>query len=283
MPSHSLAIIQIGDLEITGYSVSGEETVIGIPQLDVCFDIGKAPDQLIPINHVLLTHGHMDHAAGIAYYLSHRNFNAQSPGTVLAPKPCIEPMKKIIDAWGTLDGNRIPAKLVGVEAGDEYNIKPNLIARIFPTKHCRGSVGFTIIETRKKIRPEYHNLNSAQIVELKRQKIEIDYPVEIPIVSYFGDTKYVDYSQLESIRKSRILILECTFFLEEHLGRADAGHHMHIGDFVKLTEQMEAKHIIVTHLTKRTSIKAVRDIFKEKLSSETYAKIQLLMEAKRRY
>ncbi|MHC4258768.1 MAG: hypothetical protein ACYSUH_10480 [Planctomycetota bacterium] len=64
MPSHYLAKISIDDLDVLGYSVAGEETVIGMPQLDVCFDIGKAPDQLIALNHVLLTHGHMDHAHG---------------------------------------------------------------------------------------------------------------------------------------------------------------------------------------------------------------------------
>ena len=81
MPSHNLACLTVEDLDILGYSVAGEETVVGLPQLDVCFDIGKAPDQVIPINHVLLTHGHMDHAAGIAYYLSQRNFCGMSAGT----------------------------------------------------------------------------------------------------------------------------------------------------------------------------------------------------------
>ena len=57
MPSHNLASIKINDLEIIGYSVAGEETVVAMPQLDVCFDVGKAPDQIIPINHILLTHG----------------------------------------------------------------------------------------------------------------------------------------------------------------------------------------------------------------------------------
>jgi ribonuclease Z len=85
MSSHNLSYIKIDDFEILGYSVAGEESVVGMPQLDVCFDIGKAPDQIIPINHVLLTHGHMDHSAGIAYYLSHRNFMKMSPGVVLTP------------------------------------------------------------------------------------------------------------------------------------------------------------------------------------------------------
>src|SRR3989337_1309601 len=134
MPSHNLARIELNGVEIIGYSVAGEETVVGMPQLDVCFDIGKAPDQLIHINNVLLTHGHMDHSAGFAYYLSQRKFTGQSAGTILAPKNLLGPMQKIIDAWGLLDGNKIPANLVGMKPGDEHQIKPNLFARAFPTK-----------------------------------------------------------------------------------------------------------------------------------------------------
>ncbi len=94
MPSHNLAHIKIDELEIIGYSVAGEETVVAMPQLDVCFDIGKAPNQIISINNILLTHGHMDHAAGIAYYLSHRDFCGQSPGTVVAPANLLGPIRK---------------------------------------------------------------------------------------------------------------------------------------------------------------------------------------------
>ena len=280
MPSHYLARIEIDDLEILGYSVAGEETVVGIPQLDVCFDIGKAPDQLIAVNHVLLTHGHMDHAAGIAYYLSHRKFNGMSEGTVLTPPNTVKSIRQILDGWGRLDGNRIPANLTGVGPGDEYQIKPNLIARVFPTKHTRQAVGFAVIETRKKLKPEYHGLTGAEIVKLKKQGTEIEYPVEIPIVSYLGDTSYVDYSQLEYVSKSKILIAECTFFADEHTERADAGNHMHIDEFVPLLERMENEHIIITHLTHRTGIVEARDMLQERLSAETFKKVKILMDRK---
>lgn len=280
MPSHNLAHIKIDDLEVIGYSVAAEETVVAMPQLDVCFDIGKAPNQIIPINNILLTHGHMDHAAGIAYYLSHRNFCGQSPGTILAPENLLGQMKEIISAWSRLDGNKIPAKLVGVKAGDEYQIKPNLFTRVFPTKHSRGSVGYSVIEKRKKIKPEYANLTGPQIVELKKQGIEVDYPVELPIVSYLGDTQYADFSKLKYIVESKILIAECTFYIEEHSDRAQAGKHMHINEFAELIQKLNNEHIIVTHTTQRTPLWEIRKILKETLPPEKYDKIILLMDNK---
>ena len=278
MASHNLAHIKIDDLEIIGYSVAAEETVVAMPQLDVCFDIGKAPDQIISINNILLTHGHMDHAAGIAYYLSHRNFCGQSPGTILAPENLLVPMRQIIDAWSRLDGNKVPANLVGVKPGDEYQIKPNLFARVFPTKHSRGSVGYSVIEKRKKLKGEYAKLTGPQIVELKKQGIEIDYPLEIPIVTYLGDTQYVDFSQLKYIAESKILIAECTFYEVEHATRAQAGRHMHIDEFAELLEKLQNEYIIITHTTQRTAMWEVRKILKEALSAEKYKKIILLMD-----
>jgi len=282
MASHNLAYIKIDELEIIGYSVAAEETVVAMPQLDVCFDIGKAPNQIIPINNILLTHGHMDHAAGIAYYLSHRNFCGQSPGTILAPQNLLGPIKEIIDAWSRLDGNKVPANLVGVKAGDEYQIKPNLFTRVFPTKHSKGSVGYSVIEKRKKIKPEYAGLTGPQIVELKKQGVEIDYPLEIPIVTYLGDTQYVDFSQLKYIAESKILIAECTFYEGEHAERAEAGRHMHINEFATLIEKLKNEHIIITHATQRTPMREIRKVLKEALSAEEYDKIVLLMDKRQR-
>jgi ribonuclease Z len=278
MASYNLANIKIDDLEVVGYSFAGEETVIAMPQLDVCFDIGKAPSQVIPINNVLLTHGHIDHAAGIAYYLSHRNFCGQSPGTILAPEVLIDSIKEVIDAAAKLDGNTIPANLVGVKAGDEYQIKPNLFARVFPTKHSKGSVGYCVIERRKKIRPEYAKLAGPQIVELKRQGVRVDYPLELPIVTYLGDTQYVDFSRLKYIAESKILIAECTFYEEEHAGRAQSGRHMHISEFVQLIGKLQNQYIVITHTTQRTTMRDVRRILKETLSPESYDKVVLLMD-----
>jgi ribonuclease Z len=283
MASHKLAKIQVDDLDVIGYSVAGEESVVAVPQLDVCFDIGKAPDQVIPINNVLLTHGHIDHTAGIAYYLSHRNFCGQEAGTVLAPPGLIEPIEQILSAWGKLDGNAVPAKLVAVKGGDEYYVKPNLVARVFPTKHSRGSVGYTIIEKRKKLKAEYRELNGPQLVELKRQGVEIEDPMEFPLVTYLGDTQASDFSKVPCVANSKVLITECTFYIDEHVERARAGSHIHINDFAKMLEGLNNEHIIVTHVTQRTMLNEARRLLRKKLPAELTKKITFLMDRKNFY
>jgi ribonuclease Z len=191
-------------------------------------------------------------------------------------------MREVIEAWGRLDGNKVSANLVGVKASDEYQIKPNLFTRVFPTKHSRGSVGYSVIEKRKKLKHEYAELTGPQIVELKKQGIEIDYPLEIPIVTYLGDTQYVDFSQLKYVAESKILIAECTFYETEHSGRADAGRHMHINEFATLLKKLQNEHIVITHTTQRTPMREIRKILKESLPSEKYDRIILLMDKKSR-
>jgi ribonuclease Z len=205
-----------------------------------------------------------------------------SAGTILAPQNLLRPIRDIIDAWSRLDGNRIPANLVGVKPGDECRIKPNLFAKVFPTKHSRGSVGFSVIEKRKKLKSKYLGLTGTEIVELKKKGIEIDYPLEIPIVTYLGDTQYVDFSQLPYITESKILIAECTFYEGDHTDRAEAGKHMHIDEFVTLLKKLQNQHILVTHTTQRTPMREIRKILRKALPAEKYDKVILFMDKRPR-
>jgi ribonuclease Z len=47
----------LNQLHVLGYSVAGEETVCQIPELNVCFDIGRCPYFALTSDIVCLTHG----------------------------------------------------------------------------------------------------------------------------------------------------------------------------------------------------------------------------------
>ena len=69
-----MGFLYLPPYRVQGVSIAGEETVIQIPELDVCFDVGLVPRAALTSKYVALTHGHMDHSAGISYYFSQRNF-----------------------------------------------------------------------------------------------------------------------------------------------------------------------------------------------------------------
>ena len=87
----------------------------------------------------------------------------------------------------------------------------------------------------------------------------------------------MDFSQLKYIAESKILIAECTFYQDEHAGRAEAGRHMHIDEFAALLNKMRNEHIIITHTTQRTPMWEIRRILKEALPAEKYDRVILLM------
>ena len=53
------------DIKLVGYSLAGTTTSIAFPSADVVFDVAQGLPFQIPIKHLLITHGHMDHASGL--------------------------------------------------------------------------------------------------------------------------------------------------------------------------------------------------------------------------
>ncbi len=274
--------LELGSLEILGYSVAGEETVITVPSLDVCFDIGKSPEPALSMNHVLLSHGHMDHAAGIAYYCSQRDFREMASGTVLLPKRLAQPLENLLACWGQIDGTHPPANIIPMEPGQEYEIRRNLFAFAFATNHCNGSLGFTIIERRQKLKSEFLDLPGTEIARLRKSGKEVTYTMNMPLVTYLGDTMSGDFEKLACVKHSKVLIAECTFFDSDHHDRARAGKHYHFDHLSKVLEQMENEHIVLTHLSRRTDIARARKIVDKTLPADLVKKITFLMERPRR-
>ena len=278
--SFQMSTIEFEGFSLTGYSVAGEETVICAGELDVVFDIGRAPRECLPINHVLLSHGHMDHAAGIVYYFSQRDFQGISNGTALVPKPLAKPLVNVMAAWARVEGRPSPHKIVPMEHGDDYQIRRNLIARAFATRHVGPTLGFSVIDVRQKLKGEFLGLDSHDIVELKGKGVEITNRLEVPLATYLGDTAKSNYSDQPHIRDSRVLVVECTFFDDEHVRRARLGKHLHVQDLGEVLEGMNNETIVLTHVTRRTNMAQARKTLRKVLRKDQVDRIVFLMSRK---
>ncbi len=272
---------RLEDIRLLGYSVAGEETVIAVPELNVCFDVGKAPAEMIAVDHVLLSHGHMDHAAGLAYYFSQRCFVGNAPGCAIVPKPLVRPIKQLMNVWGEIEGHVTPTRVVGLDPGDEFEIRRGLIARSFAINHGVPSLGFCVIDVRRKLKPEFDGKTGPELVALKKKGVEIEYTVEIPLIAFCGDTAEGTWMEQEMVRNARVLLLECTFFEADHVRRARAGYHMHVRDVARIVDKLDNQHIVLTHVTRRTAIREAKRTLAGLVRKETNSRITFLMDRPR--
>lgn len=266
---------------VQGYSIAGEETYVQIPEMDVCFDIGRAPKLALTSNFVALSHGHMDHTAGLAYYFSQRHFQGMGVGTVLCPPSLADPIRTMMDAWVNIEGQKTPYNVIAVGPDTdclEFELKNHTVLRPFRTEHTVESLGFGIVEKRSKLQDQYANLPQEKLVELKKSGKDITYIKEIPHIVYMGDTAPGDHFQLDEVRKAKIFICECTFVEDGHASRAKLGKHLHIGDLVELLPQLEAEHIVLTHLSRRTHLSKARQQLAKQLPSDLHDRVHLLMD-----
>ncbi|MDH3583541.1 MAG: MBL fold metallo-hydrolase [Phycisphaerae bacterium] len=266
---------------VQGYSIAGEETYVQLPELDVCFDIGRAPRLALTSNHVALSHGHMDHVAGAAYYFSQRHFQGMGTGTILCHPDLVEPLRRMMTSWEQVEAQRTPYRILPLDPeSDGFELKNNIFLRSFRTEHTVPSLGYTVMERRSKLRDEYVGLPQPKLVELKAAGEEITYTRRIPLVAYMGDTGPCDAFLREDVANARILITECTFIDSEHRQRARVGKHLHISDLCDILPQVNSEFVVLTHLSRRTHIFQAREELDRALPAEHRDRVFLMMDSK---
>lgn len=265
-------------MELLGFSLAGEETVVIVPELNIAFDFGRAPRELVAIDHVCLSHGHMDHAAGLAYYFSQRQFVGNSAGCAIMHPDLVPPVRRLLDAWAEIERHPSPATLVGLRAGVDHAIRRDLVVRAFDVVHPGPALGFVVLEVRNKLKPEFAGLSGPQLVDLKKKGVEIEYRLEVPRVAYCGDTAAGPFLERDDVRNAEVLLLECTFFDEDHVRRARAGQHMHVRDLRDVMPLVNSPHVVLMHFTRRTALKQARIELARVLGAKGVERVRLLMD-----
>lgn len=273
-----LGFLYVHPYRVQGISIAGEETFVQVPELGVCFDIGRTPRASLSSDFVALSHGHMDHSAGLAYYFSQRHFQGVGTGTVLCHPALEAPIKNVMTAWIDLEAQRTPYNVIALEPDQEHMIKNNIALRAFATKHTVPSLGYVAIEKRSKLREEYVGLSQPQLVELKQKGVEITKINEIPLVCFTGDTMWGDHFDRPDVLNAKILITECTFMEPDHRDRADVGKHLHLEHIARLMEKSNADAVILTHLSRRTHIAEARKMIDEAIPRKHHDRLLVLMD-----
>jgi ribonuclease Z len=274
----TLGFLYLPPFRVQGTSVAGEATAVMIPEMDICFDMGVCPRAMLPAKYVAITHGHMDHVGGLAYYCSQRYFQGMGPGTIVCDKRIAPAIERMMQGYVELERQATPFNLVPLEAGQEHEIKNNIRLRAFEVEHTVPAMGYAIVERRSKLKEEFTGFPQEKLRELRDRGTEITRILEIPLIAYVGDTAPGPQLVRDDVRRAQIVIAECTFTEKDHKDRAKVGMHLHADDIAEWLRVLECQHLVLIHLSRRTNLAEARRQLAQAVGPERARKVQLLMD-----
>jgi ribonuclease Z len=201
----------------------------------------------------------MDHVGAIPYWFSQRFFQKLEGGRVLCHPEGVAPLQRMLASWVDVERQKTPHEIVAIEPDSDVPLRQNIGLRAIETRHTCPSLGFSIIETRHKLKPEYRDLPQSELRRMKSEGDELTTNTEIPLIAYTGDTDRGEFLERDEFAKARIIVAECTFIDTDHRSRARIGRHLHLDDIAELLSTWEAEHVVLVHLSRRTLLSEARE------------------------
>ncbi|MCA9519573.1 MAG: MBL fold metallo-hydrolase [Myxococcales bacterium] len=279
-----MTAFQFDTFAIEGQSIAGVETNIRVPQLNLNLDIGRCPAAALRLDHLAVSHGHPDHLAGLPYYVVTRQFYGMKPPTIFLPHFLIDPIQRLLALWSEIQGFELQADLVGVEAGQRYPFRRDLLLEPLAVQHSIDAFGYVVYTRRQKLRPEFQGLPQSDIVALKRSGAELVYEQLTPILGFTGDTQIEGVLAHSAFLECEVLVIEATFLDERRDGpeRARAGGHIHLDELVEHSARFANKALVLIHFSQAYAPEEIPGIVAAKCPSAFAERLRLLLRKRTR-
>ena len=232
---------------------------------------------LVFVPQIFISHFHGDHSLGMTYYIAHRNLAKLETGKIYIPAQAYDQAQALIRSQAALEQARRDYELIPVESGMHVDFRRQMQMKIFATDHRIPSVGFEVLETRSKLKPEYAGLDQQHIVQLKREGHEIVYPVRMSRMAYVGDSTIKVFEWHPEIMETEILITECTFLADDHYEEAHKRKHIHIRDLVAYLPDIKSQYIVLMHFSMRYTRQEIKYHVNRWIPPEERERILLLI------
>jgi ribonuclease Z len=267
----------VNRIELSGVSVAGLETCIEVPSLKLLLDLGSCSRTAVNQPFVLLSHGHLDHMGAIALHAARRALLGMSEGVYVVPHRVAAQVEALFNAAGALDGQVIPRRIVALEPGQQYALGKGRFVRAFETFHRVPSQGYTVWETRRRLRDELRELPGARLGELRRQGVLIDDVHEVPVLSFTGDTRVEVLERTPELARTECLVIESSF-LDELVPTAQAREmgHVHLDELLERAELLSQPDVVLSHFSARYDAADVQQILERRLPDSLRESVRVL-------
>lgn len=252
---------------MTGQCWSTHGSILLLHGYKIGFDCGAIPENMhskvLGCKTFCVTHGHSDHIGRLHSIPMLRKLMDMEGGTYMLPGPCIKPWYQAYCNMSELNGGsrRLPtgSNLIDMTATPIVEVGRDLHLHALPTIHRVPSVGYVLVETRRKLKKEYLGLPGKEIAELKKT-VEITDNAEVPLFAYTGDTTIAGVLQHPMFLNAEVLVTECTFIddtVDEKT--AEERGHIHLDQLIEHQDKFKGK-LVLTHFSPRFTPEQIEEV-----------------------
>jgi ribonuclease Z len=250
--------VEAAGIPIQGVSIAGHESFYKLPSFRTLLEFGRAPDDVVGYPTVAVSHGHLDHIAGLAHYASRRRLQGLPPARILVPSEAVGPVARWVEACEELERIRYSIEVVPASPGDRITLRNDLELTVLPGRHRVPTVGYLFSEVKHKLLGEFDGRPGHEIAELKAKGVAVTRREEVPLLAYTGDCGEAIFDAAPEILRAKVLLIECSFVLPDDVSRAREYAHIHLDDILARADRFENEALVLTHFSQRYRPEEIR-------------------------
>jgi ribonuclease Z len=251
--------VNASGIAIEGVSIAGRESFYKLPGFRALLEFGRAPDDTVSYATVCLTHGHLDHAAGLAHHASRRRLERLPAARVFAPEEAVPDLEAWLAFSQRLENVDYGLHLMPVRPGRSVMLRNDLELKVLPGRHRVPTVGYLFSEIKRKLKDEFLGLPGEEIAAMRSKGVEVTRREETPLLAYPGDCGPAIFEAAPELFQARVLLIECSFLKPEDRDRARDYEHLHLQDFLERAALFQNEVIVLTHFSQRDRVAEIRE------------------------
>ena len=251
--------VNASGIAIEGVSIAGRESFYKLPGFQALLEFGRAPEDTVSYATVCLTHGHLDHAAGLAHHASRRRLDGMPAARVFAPEEAVADLEAWLTFSQRLEKVDYGLHMTPVRPGKSVMLRNDLELKVLPGRHRVPTVGYLFSQVRRKLKNEFLGLPGEAIAALRSKGVEVTRREETPLLAYPGDCGPAVFEAAPELFKTRVLLIECSFVKPEDRNRARDYEHLHLEDFLERAGLFQNEVIVLTHFSQRYRVEEIRE------------------------